>query len=111
MRILASILLLTGCSTVPYKTVDLPGGCHVNAVAFRDAAKAQRAIRDSKILIVRWPGVSTLHAYCAYSSGGWVYVYDNRSGSWRVSRDLRMLSDANRLAGAIDPATSGVFEE
>lgn len=107
MTRLLCLLLLCGCSTISHKTVDIPQGCHVNAVAARDAIAKTRWAR---VLVVSYYSSTTKHAFCAYEHANAIYVYDDRSGSWRVSHDLSLKDSAQRLTDHLPPAKSGYYE-
>ena len=97
-------------SPVKYTTRNIPNGCHVNATAFRDAYQAQQMLKSdrwARILIIQ--SNASAHAVCVYQCEGSLWVYDNATGSWKVTQNVAIRNDPMALAHKCRPADPVAF--
>jgi putative VirB-like lipoprotein len=96
-----SIILLSGCQTVNFLTLEGRRNCMVNAIGFQDAYNADKKFdpyRWSQVLAVFIENKKLGHAICVYQYKNRIMVYDNERGSWTLTKDLTLKDKPEELA-------------
>ncbi|MFQ3669903.1 MAG: hypothetical protein SNJ84_00435 [Verrucomicrobiia bacterium] len=81
---------------------NLPNGCLVDSVAFKDALEARDRLekRWSRVLILGWQERNKVkgHALCVFEFNKTIWAYDPSTGTIPLTRDLSLKSNADKLA-------------